>query len=194
MSEESTNLIQQTLREVVQLLRENQITDFLLIGGNAVIAYGVPRFTRDIDFVIPEREERNWRLLMDANGFELINGTPAFCQFLDTGKKKPRIDLMIVEESTWEKLNAAPFYGNFGEDLEVPLAAPQHIIAMKLKACQAEYRRTDATDWSDIIELSRLHDLDPVSDSNFAKLVLRFGSEELLEQLIHDLHEKRSDS
>ena len=190
----SSNPIEQTLVEVVQLATAAELSDFLLIGGNAVIAYGVPRFTKDIDFVIPEREERAWRNLMDQNGFELIHGTPAFLQFIDFERTKPRIDLMIVGESTWEQLNENPFVSKFGPDLEVPMAAPQHLIAMKLKACLAKERRTDATDWSDIVELSLLHNLNPETDSKFEELVLKFGSKSLRDKLTTELNERRTDS
>ncbi len=91
---------------MVQLAHDHELRDFLLIGGNAVIAYGVPRFTRDVDLVIPERDELAWRSMMGAAGFEMIHGTQAFVQFLDFDRIKPRVDLMIVDESTWGKSSA----------------------------------------------------------------------------------------
>ncbi len=55
---------------------------------------------------------------------------------------------------------------------------------MKLAACRSKTRRTDATDWTDIIDLCRLHSLNPETDTEFRDLVLRYGQKELLEQLI----------
>lgn len=58
MSESDSNLVAATLKTVCEKAREQGLDEFILIGGNAVIAHGVPRFTRDIDFVVPERHRR----------------------------------------------------------------------------------------------------------------------------------------
>ncbi len=49
MEEEWENPVQQSLARLSQRAAEFGLSDFLLIGGNAVIAYGVPRFTRDLE-------------------------------------------------------------------------------------------------------------------------------------------------
>ena len=48
-----------TLRLLAQIAQTHQLP-FLLIGGNAVIRYGIPRFTRDIDLLIPDTHEKAW--------------------------------------------------------------------------------------------------------------------------------------
>lgn len=48
MGKSSGNLLAEALRRVFERASDAGLVDFLLIGGNAVIAHGVPRFTRDI--------------------------------------------------------------------------------------------------------------------------------------------------
>ncbi len=187
MAEQSENPVQQTLISVVEQAKEAGLLNFLVIGGNAVIAFGVPRFTRDIDFVIPSNESREWRLFLEGRGFQFIHGTNAFAQFQDVEKKRPRVDLMLVDASTWEKLNGKSVQIDFVENFTVPLPAVEHLIAMKLSAYRASQRRNDAVDWSDIVELTRRWKLDPEEDQEFIGLVSRYGGEDSLNRLKKDI-------
>lgn len=67
-----SNPIQQTLIHILERAAMKGLRDFLIIGGNAVIAHSVPRFTQDIDLVIPEREIGSWRTLLEQENFEMI--------------------------------------------------------------------------------------------------------------------------
>ena len=73
MANNPENPVQQTLISVVEQAREAGLFNFLLIGGNAVIALGVPRFTRDIDLAIPSEESREWRIFLEKSGFQFIH-------------------------------------------------------------------------------------------------------------------------
>ncbi len=187
MEEEWENPVQQSLARLSQRAAEFGLNEFLLIGGNAVIAYGVPRFTRDLDFVIPDREQESWRRFLEANNFCFIHGTSAFAQFLDSDKEKPRVDLMLVGESTWSRLRSKARYFELSDGISIPLVAPEHLIAMKLRACLSPDRRSGAVDWSDVVELCIRNGFDPEKDPTFAELVIQFGSDSLLENLIHEL-------
>lgn len=71
MDESDQNRVAETLNEICREANHAGLEDFILIGGNAVIAHGVPRFTRDVDFVIPERETMPWRQFLESRGFSL---------------------------------------------------------------------------------------------------------------------------
>lgn len=190
MSKSDSNLVAVTLKEVCERALKQGLAEFLLIGGNAVIAHGVPRFTRDIDFVVPERVLPDWRRFLEAEGHAFLHATPAFAQFWDEARARPRIDLMIVDESTWETLSSGAGVAEFDEGIPVPVAAADHLIAMKLKALKAPGRRADAQDWSDIIELTMRSGFDPQKDESFRDLVLHFGSEELLSRLVNEIRSR----
>ena len=188
------NQVKQTLTMIAEEAEKAGLSDFLLIGGNAVIAHGVPRFTRDIDFVIPEAQKATWRSFLEGHGFPFFHGTPAFEQYEDPTKRKPRVDLMIVDEGTWEKLFSDAWNYDLGDGISARVASPQHLIAMKLKACLSQHRREDAVDWSDIVELSLLHQFDPAKDEKFSDFVLQFGGEGLHRRLTDEIAKRRRDS
>jgi len=192
MDGDRSNPVQQALLSLAEKAGEEGLTDYLVIGGNAVVAYGVPRFTRDVDFVIPERELDRWRRFLEANGFPFIHGTRAFAQFQDREGRRPRVDLMIVEESTWGKLSAKAWSIDFGSGVSAGLVAPDHLIAMKLQACRAPQRRSDALDWSDVVELAVRLGFDPETDLAFGELVLKYGGEELRKRLIDEIAKRKS--
>jgi len=183
--------VKQTLARLSESAIATGLRDFLIIGGNAVIAHGVPRFTRDVDFVIPERSRMGWRKFLEREGFQFFHGTDAFQQFRDENGPRPRIDLMLVEESTWQKLYQDAWKLDVGGEVRALVASPQHIIAMKLKACRSQQRRSDAVDWVDIVELSLLHRFDPRSGTEFSDFVLQYGGETLLKRLIDEFEERR---
>ncbi|MEM7603165.1 MAG: nucleotidyltransferase [Verrucomicrobiota bacterium] len=191
MGQDSQNLLADTLQRICSRAVECEVVDFLLIGGNAVIAYGVPRFTRDIDFVIPEDALPTWRDLLEMENYRCFQATHAFAQFEDVSAIAPRVDLMIVDQSTWEKLLGEAREAEYGRGIPLKVAAVEHLIAMKLRAVKSPQRRFDAVDWQDIIELSYREGLDPGKHEQFRNLVLDFGSEDLLEKLIDEIEIRR---
>jgi hypothetical protein len=72
MDVENENPVQQSLLLLSERAQESGLSEYLLIGGSAVITYGAPRFTRDLDFVIPDREQIGWRTFLETNGFSSI--------------------------------------------------------------------------------------------------------------------------
>jgi len=69
-----------------------------------------------------------------------------------------------------------------GEGLSLPVPHPWHLIAMKLRAAKSGTRRTDAVDWSDILDLVQTCKID-LSDPEFQNIVLQFGRKESLQRM-----------
>jgi hypothetical protein len=186
MSEDENPVVQSLVR-LSESATESGLSEYLLDGGNAVIAYGVPRFTRDLDFVIPDREQNDWRRFLEANGFQFVHGTPAFVQFQDRVIGRPRVDLMLVGESTWSQLESMARVFELTDEISIPIVSPEHLIAMKLRACLSPQRHAGAVDWSDIVELCIRNKFDPQNDAAFAQLVIQFGNASLLQKLIDEI-------
>lgn len=184
---EDGNPVLQSLEMLSGRASDSGLNDYLLIGGNAVIAYGVPRFTRDLDFVIPDRKQNDWRRFLEENGFQFIHGTPAFIQFQDKKMVRPRVDLMLVGESTWSQLQSMARVFELTDEISIPIVSPEHLIAMKLRACLSPQRHASAVDWSDIVELCIRNKFDPQNDAAFAQLVIQFGNASLLQKLIDEI-------
>ncbi len=166
--------------------------EFLLVGGNAMIVYGIPRNTRDVDFLIPVEDELRWRTFLETCGYRFGHRTAGFSQFFAEPEGAPRLDLMLVDRSTWKKLEADAERMPITDDLDLRLPAPRHLIAMKLRAAISPSRINAQQDWSDIVELMIRNQFD-LDDTGIRDLVIKFGGESAIEILRTLLNERRSD-
>ena len=78
----------------------------LLIGANAIVLLGYIRDTVDLDLLVPEQSRSQWLDLLRELGYRVFHGVEAFAQFEPADKTGAPVDLMFVEEATWEKLIA----------------------------------------------------------------------------------------
>jgi len=182
MSESPANPVAQVLIRIASAALQEGLSDFLLVGGNAVVLYGVPRFTRDVDFLIPAADDLRWRDFLAAQGFTFIHGTPGFSQFSGPDPACPRVDLMLVDPSTWEKLEAESVTRSLTDELALKLPVVHHLIAMKLRAAASSTRANPEQDWSDITALMVQHGYS-LDDPTFRDLVARFGGPEAPDRL-----------
>ena len=174
MSESSPNPVEQVLIRIASAAMQEGLADFLLVGGNAVVLYGVPRFTRDVDFLIPAADDLRWRAFLASQGFAFIHGTPGFSQFSGPETECPRVDLMLVDASTWEKLEAESVTHSLADGVDLKLPVVHHLIAMKLRAAASPTRANPEQDWSDVTALT-LHHGYSLEDPMFRDLLVRFG-------------------
>jgi hypothetical protein len=171
--------------EILKLAQKEQLP-CLLVGGHAVILYQVPRFTRDIDFVVPDEATDRWLDFLRQLGYRVYHRTDAFIQLEPaTPGSMPPVDLMLVDEGTWTKLLAQAQERDAGEGLRLAVPHPWHLIAMKLMAARSPARRAGASDWSDIFDLLRTCKVN-LADPEFRKLVLQYGGEEALQRMARE--------
>ena len=170
---------------LVQIIRkaEKLKLPYLLVGGHAVILYGVSRLTRDIDLLIPDSHIDPWTYFLTKTfGYRLFQSSHAFLRFEHDSQDSIPIDFMVVNWSTWEKLIARTETRSLDHDLQVLLPHPTHLIAMKLTALSAPHRRKDNSDWFDIINIIREQKLS-LEDAEFRSLILHYGGDEVLQKL-----------
>ena len=178
--------LRESLIEIIQKAEALKLP-YLLVGGHAVIVYGVSRFTRDFDLLIPETKVEAWTHLLTTHfHYKLFQSTHAFLRFESSQPDYPATDFVVVDLSTWEKLDAKTESRPLTASINVRLPRPSHLIAMKLTALSAPHRRKDNQDWSDIINLIREQKLS-LEDSELRSIVLRYGNEETLKKLQKDL-------
>ncbi len=161
-----------TLVERLFALPELAECPALLIGGHAVNALGRIRATLDWDFMICRTELPRWRKALESMGFTLFSEADAFVQFKEPADLPP-VDLMLVNEATFEKMFAASIRIQVGT-IEVRVPCPQHLVALKLHAAASEYRGERSKDLEDIYAIVRRHKLS-VDDPAFRELVERYG-------------------
>ncbi|MBA2271512.1 MAG: hypothetical protein H0W20_13100 [Chthoniobacterales bacterium] len=156
---------------------------FLVVGGHAVILYHVPRFTRDIDLLIPESAATAWLEFLQKFRYRVYHQTEAFIQLepFEPGTLPP-VDLMLVDAGTWAKLEAKAVEREAGGDLRLPVPHVWHLIAMKLAAAQSIQRRKEASDWPDVLHLVRVCQID-LANPDFRSMVMQYGGKEALRRL-----------
>lgn len=156
----------------------------LVIGGNAVIHHGVARFTRDVDFLIPKKDRDGWHALLESEGYHLYHSAGAFVQYEATPSMQtsPPVDLMMVDDSTWEKFAAAAEIESISREYSVAWPAPLHLIALKLHAWRGKFRAGKERDWSDIVGLINTCQID-LQNLTVREVITRYGGDEALSKL-----------
>lgn len=131
----SANPIEAAFHELISLLKISK-TDYLLIGGLAVLASGEPRMTQDIDLIlfvdrngVPEFLKKAGKKFQ-VNSKSALYGAKTRGSFSFTFKKVP-IDVIIastdLERSALGRKISAKLFGK-----SVNLPSPEDLILLKL--------------------------------------------------------------
>ncbi len=170
------------MREVFDLLfRIQQRTgiNLLIIGGWALQAHGYARNTVDVDCMTSTANDAAVGQELERVGFECFHEQSAFRRFRHRINPFLVLDVMRVNESTFEKIwPAAQPFQMAGLELKVP--SLPHLIALKLHAAKNEHR--SLKDIGDIRELLTInpHALKP---TELQALCDRFGTPALAQHL-----------
>jgi hypothetical protein len=156
---------------------------FVLIGGHAVNVYAEPRATLDVDLLVRKEDRQPWLDLLAKEGFKLRRDGGNFLQLDPPYGVNWRLDLMLVNASTFAKILAGgKRVSCFGIDIVVP--SPEHLIALKLHALAHGPEDRYEKDFSDIVGIARLTRLDPHS-AVLKEIFDRYGNEEIYSKFIH---------
>lgn len=153
----------------------------LLIGGHAMILLGYIRNTVDLDLLVPERARSRWLDLMRDLGYRFFHGVSAFAQFEPGVADALPVDLMFVEQATWDKLVQGAKEMDLGGE-QILLPRPEYLVALKLHAASSATRSKPAVDWEDIRQIVRICALDP-NEESFRAIILRYGGEDALARI-----------
>lgn len=171
-----------------ELLRvsEAESLSFLIVGGNAVNAYGYQRTTFDIDVAVPDDQARSWRRQLESMGYEMFFGTEAFQRF--RGRRESPlfpVDLMLLNADTFRKLEDGSVTKTVG-DARLPVPAPLHLIAMKLHALRQPARAEQGKDFPDVIGLIETLGID-VHGDEFQTILAKYANESTRDELLRRL-------
>lgn len=115
---------------------------YALIGGVALAAYGVSRTTFDLDFVVPTEAQDRLVRYMENEGWETLHRSSGYSNHLAGDPDLGRVDFVYVAGTTSAVVlgGARRLPGPGG--LVVPVALPEHLIAMKIAAIVNDPSRT----------------------------------------------------
>jgi len=120
----------------------------LIIGGNALIAYGSERLTQDCDCAVVATDERELSSTLSKAGYVFSERFDSFSRYIHLGRIKPTVDVMLLDETTFEKLWIESREVTLDcQQLRVP--KPLHLVALKLHALKQNPDRM-GKDWEDI--------------------------------------------
>ena len=155
--------------------------DALLIGGHAVNLHGVSRFTEDFDFLIDRANIASWRELLRSMGFESFREGPTFEQFARAGDGPKRLDLMLVNTATFQKLSDKSLpLPERSESLRIVSA--EHLVALKLHALKQELEHRRLRDFLDVVDVIKKNRLD-LHSAEMKEVFEKFGTPELYEKV-----------
>lgn len=161
------------LREIVPRAKAAGLS-FLMIGGNAVIAYGFPRQTADLDLMVIDGQREVWDAMALSLGYRHHNVQTNFMMYNPISGAMPALDLVLVDASTFEKLAAdAKQIEVAGERVEIP--SLRHLIALKLHALRGGQAYRFERDMLDIITLIQLHGIS-LASADYAAILSRYGT------------------
>lgn len=169
-----------TFRELCETAHAKDLK-WILIGGHAVAHHHYPRTTEDTDFLICADDKDAWLRLAAGRGLKLFHDGGNFLQFTPPETTGWRLDLMLVNASTFAKM----LDGSETDTLEgqiVKLPSLDHLLALKLHALKNARGIRVLKDMDDVANLITNNRID-VRSTTFRELVLKYGTPELYEKL-----------
>jgi len=158
---------------------EPVMDSLVMAGGFAVNHHGYTRNTLDIDFVCADLRVESITTCLQQGGYTHMVRGPVARHFShpDTGF---RVDVLLVEERTFQELRAAAVESEMGEQ-KVPTLSLHHVIAMKLHALSQQPVLRSAKDALDIAWLVYLNEVS--AEEDLKPLCLRYATAELYHEI-----------
>jgi hypothetical protein len=158
--------------------------DYLLIGGLAVSYWSKPRFTADVDYVVSRTSFDKARQAASLLGYReaFVHPKLSFAHFENEANEVFRIDFMLVNDDTWEKLLADSSLASLGGIDPYPIVSPLHLIAMKLHAAKQSDRRDSYKDLNDVAEILLAQQI-TLGDLEQTDILSKHGAEETITKL-----------
>jgi len=156
--------------------------DFIVCGGYAVNAYHVIRKTGDIDLVVRARDASAWKEFLSAPGYTVYHETSSFVQFEPPTATSWPVDLMLVDDRTFDLMRAEARQFRFG-GTTCWIPSIRHLIAMKLHALKQTGKRRLRKDAIDIVDLAEKNGID-LRGEEFRQQCERFADRAIYDRIL----------
>ncbi len=160
---------------------QDQRLEFLLIGGLAVIEHGFARLTTDLDLLVRKGVGETWKRMLLGMGYALINEKESFQQYDRPGAATWPVDLMLVNDPTYEGLAAASLPIEV-MGASIRMVSLKHLLALKLHVLKQEKIGRFLDDLIDVVELVKANQLD-LQSPELHDLFLKHGNAELYDKV-----------
>lgn len=116
------------------LFFEEQGIRYAMIGGLAMQAWGRSRFTKDADIAVDRSAQARVIARAELMGYEAIHISEGYSNHIHPSERFGRLDFMYVDQATGDKLFSRAVRKPVVNDIELPVAAPEHLAMMKVIA------------------------------------------------------------
>ncbi len=132
---------------------------FAVIGGVGLAAYGIARFTIDLDLLVGHEHQQDLVGYLKKCGYQTLHRSNGYSNHQHADPALARVDVVYVREETRRQIFGAArkLVGPGGSEILVP--SPEHLAAMKVVAMKNDSDRT-LQDLADIRELMKLPGVD----------------------------------
>jgi hypothetical protein len=124
---------------------------YALVGGLALLAYGAPRATFDVDLLAPRGTRDDLVRFLEGRGFTTLSVEPGFSNHQHSDPALGRVDVIYADGTTADVVFAGCSPRAITPFLEAPVPRAEHLVAMKAQAFAK-----DPTRYSDLADLQFL--------------------------------------
>ena len=167
---------------------ESQNLPFVIIGGHAMSAHGISRQTCDIDLLVPSAAHQQWIELLSKLRYTTFQDDPRFARSKPETIAAWPIDLMFVDQSTFDKIYSESFIAEFGY-CSAHVASAIHMITLKIHALKTLQEHRSSKDYDDLTKLIKKNKKD-ISFTTLEGLCIKYASQELFNRIKKDLGDR----
>ena len=174
--------LKEVLKTLIAKFGEQEI-DFALSGGLALSTMNIFRFTKDIDFLVPEESRTNINKIMIELGYELQDfSTDEIISYLSPLKVFGQVDFLLARRKyTKAMMKRAVKKEIFRGEYAVKTLLPEDLIGLKIQAISNDPKNRYLIDAPDIQRLIALHQ-DKMDMELVREYFKIFGKEDLLDE------------
>ena len=169
----------------ISLYAESKDMPFMVIGGHAVNVYGISRQTGDLDLMVPLRNKALWLELMNKLRYQENQSDDRFSRFRSSRLDNWPIDLMYVDDKTFESIYSDSRDYDFGQ-ASVKVISAAHLMILKLHALKNYQEHRFVKDYTDLQALIRKSG-ENVESEQFRVKCLKYANEKLYQRILSDL-------
>lgn len=153
--------------EVVAGFLEGQKRRYAVIGGVALVAYGLPRTTLDLDFIVESTVQDDLIRFLESRGYETRHRSTGYSNhrhpdYDDWGN----LDFVYIGNETSEALFPACRIVTGPGGIRMPVPKPEHLAALKVQAIKNDPARA-LQDLADIRYLLHLPGVDRIQIKDY---------------------------
>ncbi len=161
---------------------EEQGVDYALIGAFALKALGHLRATRDVDFVVRQSDQARIVQFAESLGYETIHLSSGYSNHVHAQKGLGRIDFVYATGETAERIFQGVRKRLVLDDLNLNVADPGHLIALKVFAIRNDPSRT----FRELADIRFLMSLPGIDSEEVKRVFEKYGQGRWYHELLRE--------